>query len=106
MNNKPIGTTQRQVGNTYGERRNYSTGNLSSEPQISKNKEFGSKVGTDGFAANAQFIKGKNNTQGHRIVEAGKAHPKATITDERRVAFLDSIIAEAGENKPPRLIKA
>lgn len=99
--NKPI--SQKQVGGTYGERRQLSSNSMASEPQIQRSKDFFSAKTADtdrAFSSNAQYIRGKNVLP-HKKIETGNAHNRSHITDSERFAFLDQVIAGPAENRSP-----
>lgn len=113
--NKPIGYNIRQdiktqVGSTYGERRQLSTGSSGfSAPQVQRQRDFFKPTEdikpVERFSSNATFLSGRE-ALAHNMIEAGKAHPKARINDNVRLAFLDRIISGPGENRAPSQIKA
>lgn len=113
--NKPIGYNIRQdiktqVGSTYGERRQFSTSSMGiSESLTQKYRDFSKPTEdikpVERFSSNATFISGKEVIP-HKVIEAGRAHPKARINDDVRLAFLEKIISGPGENRAPSQIKA
>jgi hypothetical protein len=113
---KPIGTNvgrnlQKQVGSTYGERRQLSNLGSNTESHVQKTRDFfaqqkGENAGPEIFSPNAQFLGTKRVLPEDKIkaIERGR-RPKATVTDDMRLAFLDKIISGSGENAPPSQIK-
>lgn len=115
--NKPIGYNIRQdiktqVGSNYGERRQHFTNNHGiSEPQVQRSRDFFKPTEenktVERFSSNATFSTERHILpHRHRAVEAGRAHNKARINDDVRLAFLDRIISGPGENRAPSQLKA
>ncbi len=113
---KPVGSNVNQdspnrVGNTYAERKNRgSQGMVSSELQVLRSRDFfGPKPNeanpVDRFGANATYEKkqaGANNIM-NALENGRKRH--GTIPDNIFLNFLDKVIANPGDNKPPAQVK-
>ena len=100
--NKPV-TSQRQVGATYGERRQLVNGNINTENQIQRPRDFFKQSEirpVAQFSSNAQYV-GGNIVIPHKVIEEGHL-PKPTISDKTRLTFLDKIISGYGDNRPPQ----
>lgn len=112
-NHKPIGSnirhdTSKQVGGTYGERRQFeSTRNTIQEPQIYRPR--------DSFGTNERVTFGPGQYLGtkkvlpHKLIEAGKTAKRLKPSDELAISFLDVLISgkvsKPAENVSPQVIK-
>lgn len=99
--------SQKQVGGTYGERRQLSHNHMSAEPTVQRAKDFfGTKQMTERavetFASNTKFIDRQVSPQQIEKALENGLKKKPVITDQTFLNFLNKVIAGPAENKPPQ----